>query len=239
MNMAAAIAMSIESPHSAALYRLLAWLSPAYPVGAFSYSHGLEYAVEAGLIRDAGSTHDWVEDVVRFGGARNDGVFLTCAHRAAARGDRAALCEVAELAAAYAPSAELALETGAQGAAFIRVTQDAWACNVLEWLVEDWSGPYAYPVAVGAAAAGHDIAAEQVRRAYLGAFAANLVSAAVRLVPLGQSDGQRIVARLESAIAETSRTLFDATLDDVGAATPMVDYASMKHETQYTRLFRS
>jgi len=231
--------MNSELPGSAALYRLMAWLSPAYPVGAFSYSHGLEYAVEAGLIRDAGSARDWVEDVIRFGSARNDGVFLASAYRAAVCGDRAALREAAELAAAYAPSAELALESGAQGAAFVRITREVWACDALEWLVGDWPGPYAYPVAVGAAAAGHEIAADRALLAYLGAFAANLISAAVRLVPLGQSDGQGIVAGLEPATVEITRALCDATLDDVGAATPMVDYTSMKHETQYTRLFRS
>jgi urease accessory protein len=235
--------MSTEPPggtaDDAALYRLMAWLSPAYPVGAFSYSHGLEHAVEAGLVHDAESAEEWLRDIVRFGGARNDGVFLVCAHRAAARADRAVLCEVAELAAAHVPSAELALETTAQGAAFIRTTGDAWACDALAWLVEDWPGPYAYPVAVGVAAAGHGIAAAPALLAYLSAFAANLVSAAVRLVPLGQSDGQRIVAALEPTVAESAAALVEATLDDLGSATVMVDYASMQHETQYTRLFRS
>jgi len=222
-----------------ALYRLMTWLSPAYPVGAFSYSHGLEYAIEAGLIRDRDSTRDWLHDVLRFGGGSNDGVFLVSAHRAAAQGDRAGLREVAELAAAFAPSAELALETGAQGAAFIRVTRDAWACDALDWLIEDWRGPYAYPVAVGAAAAGHGIARDRALLGYLLGFAANLVSAAVRLVPLGQSDGQRVTAALEPTILQTVARLGDATLGDAGAATVLNDICSMLHETQYTRLFRS
>lgn len=231
--------MTTESPGGPALYRLMTWLSPAYPVGAFSYSHGLEHAVEAGLVRDAQSAVDWLEDVIRCGAGRNDGVFLTCAHRAVAQGDRAALHEAAELAAAFAPSGELALETSAQGAAFVRTTRDAWACEALDWLVDGWPGPYAYPVAVGTAAAGHAIAVDQALPAYLHAFTANLVSAAVRLVPLGQTDGQRIVAALAPAILETAAGLSGASLDDVGTATVMVDLCSMRHETQYTRLFRS
>jgi urease accessory protein len=217
----------------------MAWLSPAYPVGAFSYSHGLEYAVEAGLVHDAETTLDWLDDVVRLGGARNDGVFLVCAHRAVGQGDRAALREVAELAAAYAPSAELALETSAQGTAFIRTTRIAWARDTFDWLIEDWPGPYAYPVAVGTAAAGHGIAADQALLAYLHTFAANLLSAAVRLVPLGQSDGQSVTAALEPVILEAASELCEATLGDVGTAAVVSDLCSMYHETQYTRLFRS
>lgn len=233
------MAMSTDKPSAAALYRLMAWLSPGYPVGAYSYSHGLEYAVEAGLVRDAATVCDWLEDLVRLGGARNDGVFLACAHRAALRSDRGGLCRVAELAAAYAPSAELALETRAQGAAFVEATRKAWPCEALEDLCRDWPGPYAYPVAVGAAAAGHEIPADQALVAYLQAFTANLVSAAVRLVPLGQSDGQQVSAALEPAILQIAAGLSDATLDDLGTASVVADICSMRHETQYTRLFRS
>lgn len=239
MGRAVPMTMATETPDKQALYRLMAWLSPAYPVGAFSYSHGLEYAVEAGLVRDAETSLDWLADLIRLGGGWNDGVFLVCAHRAVTQGDRAALREVAELAAACAPSAELALETGAQGAAFIRTTRMAWACDRFDWLIEEWPGPYCYPVAVGAAAAAHDLALTWTLPAYLQAFAANLVSAAVRLVPLGQSDGQIVTAALEPVVLLAASELREATPDDVGTATVMSDLCSMYHETQYTRLFRS
>ena len=231
--------MTTELPEAEAIYRLMTWLSPSYPVGAFSYSHGLEYAVEAGFVHDAHSTIEWLEDVMRHGGARNDGVLLVCTHHAVSQGNWPGLRETVQLAAAHAPSAELALETGAQGAAFIRATRDAWPCDALERLALIWPGPYAYPVAVGTAAAGHGIAIDRALAAYLQAFAANLVSAAVRLVPLGQSDGQRIVAGLSPRILEMAADLRDASLDDVGTATLMSDFCSMRHETQYTRLFRS
>jgi urease accessory protein len=108
---------------------------------------------------------------------------------------------VAELAAALAPSKERFLETTAQGAAFIEATRAAWPCAALDRLRALWDGPVAYPVAVGVAAAGHGIAAGPAVRSFLHAYAANLISAGVRLIPLGQSDGQRVLAALEPVIA--------------------------------------
>ncbi len=184
-----------------ALYRLMAWLSPAYPVGAFSYSGGLEWAVEAGDITDAASLADWLSVMIRDGGGFCDAVFLVHAHRAAATGDDAALAAVAELAAAMAPSRERFLETTAQGRAFFETTRAAWGCAALERLAAAWNGPLAYPVAVAVASAGHGIALEPALAAFLQAVASNLVSAGMRLIPLGQTDGQRVVAKLEPLIA--------------------------------------
>jgi urease accessory protein len=220
---------------ASALYRLMAWLSPAYPVGAFSYSHGIEYAVEMGHLRDAATTIAWLDDVIRFGAGRNDAIFCACAHRAAGRGDRDALAEVTGFAEAFSTTAELALETDAQGAAFLKATRAAWPTSALDLLPEGC----AYPVAVGTAAAGHGIGLDDTLVAYVHAFAANLVSAAVRLVPLGQTDGQRVTAALESAILATAAEAASLGLEDAGSATLMTDFCSMKHETQYTRLFRS
>ena len=223
--------------HSAALYRLMTWLSPAYPVGAFSYSHGLEYAVEAGLLSGAESTRAWIADTLEFGAARNDGVFLACAHRAARRREQAALAELTELAAAHVATAELALETRAQGEAFLSATRRAWPSAALDWLPAD--RPVVYPVAVGVAAAGHGIAVEATLLAYLSAFAANLTSAAQRLVPLGQRDGQAIIAALEPLVVTLAAALREASTDQLGGAAMMIEHCSMQHETQYTRLFRS
>lgn len=219
-----------------ALYRLQAWLSPSYPVGAFSYSHGLEYAVEAGHLTDAASTAGWLEDVVRLGAGRNDAIFCACAHRAVAAGDGAALAETAEFAHAFSTTAELSLETTAQGAAFLKATRDAWPTPALDLL---GAGPHAYPVVVGAAAAGHGIGVGETLVCFLHALAANLVSAAVRLVPLGQSDGQRVTAALAPAALETAAEAAGLGIEDAASATLMTDYCSMMHETQYTRLFRS
>jgi len=221
------------------LYRLMAWLSPAYPVGAFSYSSGIEWAVEAGDIKDAATLKAWLTVMLAEGGGFCDAVLFAHAHRAASDGDDGALRAVAELAAALAPSKERRLETTAQGAAFVEATCAAWPCAALDRLKAAWDGAIAYPVAVGTAAAGHGVALEAALAAYLQAVAANWVSAGVRLVPLGQTDGQRVLAALEPIIAETARRALATALDDVGSAAFRADLASARHETQYTRLFRS
>jgi len=222
-----------------ALYRLMAWLSPAYPVGAFSYSSGIEWAVEAGDITDAGTLKRWLSVMMADGGGYCDAILFVHAHRAAAAGDETALLDVAELAAAFAPTKERHLETTAQGNAFVEATRAAWPCAALDRLKAIWDGPVAYPVAVAVAAAGHGIALAPALSAYLQAVAANWVSAGVRLVPLGQTDGQRVLAALEEVIAATAQRALAASLDDLGSAAIRADLASARHETQYTRLFRS
>jgi urease accessory protein len=222
-----------------ALYRLMAWLSPAYPIGAFSYSSGLEWAVESGDIKDVESLRRWLSIVIGAGGGYCDAVFFVQAYRSMAHADDLALRDVAGLAAAFAPSKERFLETTAQGAAFIEATRAVWPCAALDRLGAAWDGPLAYPVAVGVAACGHGVPIEPALHADLHAVTANLISAGVRLVPLGQTDGQRVLAALEPVVAETARRALDATLDDIGSAAFRADLASIQHETQYTRLFRS
>lgn len=218
---------------------LLVWLSPSFPVGSFAYSHGIEWAVEAGDVKDAETCAAWLSDLLEHGGAWSDAVLLAAAHRAAAQQDDEALREVAELAAALAPSLERRLETLKQGDAFLLATRAAWPCAVLDRFAKVWSGETAFPVAVGVAAAGHGVALLPALEAYLLAFVTNLVSAAVRLIPLGQTDGTKIVARLTLLAREVAARAARSTLDDVGGAALRSDIASMRHETQHTRLFRS
>lgn len=224
---------------SSALYRLMTWLSPSYPVGAFSYSSGIEWAVEAGDIADAASLKDWLTVMTANGGGFCDCVFFRYAHEAVAELENIRLREVAELSAAFVPSKERHLETAAQGRAFIEATRAVWPCEAMERLVSAWDGPVTYPVAVGVAAAGHGIAVGPALQAYLHAMVANWISAGVRLVPLGQTDGQRVLAALESVVAETIARALKTPLDQVGSSALRSDLASMRHETQYTRLFRS
>ena len=222
-----------------ALYRLMAWLSPSYPVGAFSYSGSLEWAVEAGDIRDAGMLARWLAAMIHDGSGYGDAVLFAHAHRATVTGDDAALAAVAELAAAFTASRERFLETTAQGRAFFDTTRAAWPCAALERLAAAWTGPLAYPVAVAVASGGHGIAVEPALAAYLQAVAANLVSAGLRLVPLGQTDGQRVIAELEPLIAATVERALACPLEEIGGASFRADIAGMRHEIQYTRLFRS
>ena len=228
-----------ESGDPAALYRLMAWLSPSYPVGAFSYSSGIEWAVESSDITDANSLKRWLAVVIGEGGDFCDAVFFVHAHRSLADPGDGALRAVAELAAAFAPSKERHLETTAQGAAFIEASRAAWPCPALDRLTAAWTGPLAYPVAVGVTAAGHGIALAPALHAFLHAVTANLISAGVRLIPLGQSDGQRALAALEAVVEAAAQRALTTSLDDVSSAALRADLASMLHETQYTRLFRS
>jgi urease accessory protein len=211
------------------LLRLLAWLSPGFPTGAYAYSHGLEWAVEAGDIRDGDTLHAWLADVLAHGSGRNDAILLRHAHRVAR--DPAALEHLAELAAAIVPSRERQAETLDQGTAFLRAAR-AWDCPTLPEAV-------AYPVAVGALAGWHGIDEDLTAAAYLQAFASNLISAAIRLVPLGQTTGLQVFAATESTILLVAGDTSTATLEDLGGCAFRADLAAMRHETQYTRLFRS
>ena len=226
-----------EARYDGSLARLLAWLSPAFPVGSFSYSHGLEWVVETGGIKSAADLGDWLEDVLAHGAGRSDLIFFAEAWRAVSLGCAARLEEVTALAAAFAASAERRLETLAQGAAFLAAVGAVWPHPQLACLARQ--SEVAYPVAVGASTAAHGLPLAASAQAFVQAFAANLVSAGVRLVPLGQTDGLRLLARLEPTLARLLEGGLAATLQEVGGAAILVDIASMRHETQYTRLFRS
>jgi urease accessory protein len=228
-----------EDLTGSALYRLMTWMSPAYPVGAFSYSSGIEWAVEAGDIGSAETLGRWLVTIVRQGSVICDAALFAHAHRAAAAGDDEALGAVAELAAALAGSKERFLETTAQGQAFRDITCAAWPTPALDRLASAWDGPLAYPVVVAAACAGHGITLAPALDAFLHGVVSNLISAGVRLIPLGQTDGQRVLAGLETEIAQAAVRAGTIALDEIGTAAPRADIASMRHETQYTRLFRS
>jgi urease accessory protein len=232
-------AAELSVHEAAALYRLMTWLSPAFPVGAFSYSSGIEWAVEAGDIVDVATLQDWLAAMLADGPGFCDGVFLAHAHRAAALIDNASLRDVAELAAAFAPSRERHLETAAQGRAFIEIARAAWNCDGLDYLIAACGGTIVYPVAVGIVSAAHAVPLSSTMHAFLHAVTSNWISAGARLIPLGQTDSQRALAALEPIVVAAGKRALDAALDDLGSATFRADLASMRHETQYTRLFRS
>lgn len=220
------------------LYRMLAWLSPSFPIGAFSYSHGIEAAVEAGRVRDRASLQGWIAAVVTLGGGRVDADILRDAHRAAATNDIGLLSAANRRGLAFRATAELALETSAQGEAFLATCRAAWP----DALLHRWAtslGAVCHPAAVGAAMARAEIPIASALTGYLHAMAANLTSAGLRLGIVGQTDGQRILAALEPVVFEAAAAAIARDRAEFGAATFAVDLASMAHETQYTRLFRS
>jgi len=224
------------------LLRLMAWLSPSFPVGGYTYSHGIEYAVEIGAIRDAGTLAEWIEGLVLFGSGRVDAGLFRAAWTAVDDDDKAALAEVTDWANALRGTPEMALESRSQGRAFLETVRTVWSDP---WL-DDWAETLkeaeiqpAHAVAVAVSAARIGAPLEDSLAAYLHAFTANLVSAGVRLVPLGQTDGQRVIARLEPVLLEAAAAALDRDWEDLGSASVTADWTSMMHETQYTRLFRS
>jgi urease accessory protein len=217
------ITMSTEH---AALLRLLNFASPAFPTGGFAYSQGLEWAVEAGDVKDALTLQSWLGGVLQHGAARADAILLRHAHRA--EGDAAALAAIAELGRAANWSGERQAETLAQGAAF--------AASAQAWGRVDAA---AYPVAFGAFAARQAIGEDAACLGFLANWTSNMISAAIRLGVLGQAAGLRVMAALEPVVLAVSNETRSSTLDDLGGICFLADIASMRHETQYARLFRS
>lgn len=266
--------MTIDALTPAQLQRLQTWFGASFPIGAFSYSHGLESAFEAGLVTDRASLAEWIESLLLFGSARNDAILFAEAHRRLP-----ALTDIAELAAALSPSMELRAETLNQGEAFLKAVAQGWpgleignALPSLDSTItprkgealsegqnvgaqhQPWGpaptsgstgelpvlqGPIALPIAAGACCAAAAIPLQPALTAYLHAFVANVVSAALRSMPIGQSTGLSVQGALEPAIALATEQALAASLDDIGSASPMLDWLSATHETQYSRLFRS
>ena len=216
---------------------LLVWLSPSFPVGAFAYSHGLEWAFEAGDVTDAAALQEWLDDLLHHGGGRNDAILLSLSHRAAR--EPARLVELAELGVALAPSLERRLETVSQGNAFMQAIAKSWPCDEVAAFAASHEDDVPYPVAVGIAAAGHGIALDVTVQSFLTGFVANLVSAAIRLGIVGQTEGQGVIAALLPRVSELARECAEASLDDLGGCVFRSDLGSILHETQYSRLFRS
>ena len=262
-----------ETATPAGLYRLLAWTSPSFPTGAFSYSHGLEAAVDDGTVYDRASLQAWIAAVITHGSGRIDADIVRDAYRAAEAQDMAALGAANQRGIAFRATAELTLESSQQGGAFLTTWRAAWpeagtAASASPHpnpppLAGEGTRNLVYPppqagegrvgvfapaecrscvchsAVFGAAAARSGIALEDALVGYLHAFIGNLVSAGIRLGVIGQTDGQRILAALESVVTEAARASLTRDPADFGAATFAVDLASMAHETQYSRLFRS
>ncbi|GAA0312589.1 urease accessory protein UreF [Rhodovulum strictum] len=227
MTMGTITGMTTAMATDAQILTLVQWLSPAYPVGAFAYSHGLEWAVQEGAVTDAASLRDWLADLLDHGAGRSDAILLAAAYNAA---DTAALAQIDATARAFQPSAERLLETTAQGAAFAQITAAIWPADL---------PGFTYPVALGRAARLHDLPLVLTARMYLHAFTSNLVSAGIRLIPIGQTEGQTVLSALTPLCAEVAEAATALTLDDLASTAFLADIASMNHETQYSRLFRT
>ena len=218
---------------------LAIWFSPMFPVGAFAYSHGLEWAHEAGDINNADDLRDWLATLVQRGALHNDAILLGAAYRAGLQRDARGLTEINDLAVAMATSRERRLETVTQGNAFLSAIRKSWPCASLDLLGETSEADVAYPIAVAVAATGHKLSLDATLRMFCLSFVSNIVSAAIRLGIIGQTDGQRVIASLLPAIHDTAHACASKDIDVLGSSAFRSDLASLRHDTQYTRLFRS
>ena len=220
------------------LSKLLAWTSPSYPTGGFSYSRGLEWAVESGTVGGVKELIDYVTAILTRGSAWVDAVLFV--HAWQSLNSLAALDELSARAAAFRGSVETSLESCQQGKSFLEVTRKAWPHPALEAFATRNSGAaLSHSVAVAISCAAHGIDLLPALFSYLHSVAANLVSAGTRLIPLGQTDGQIAIARLVPVVSQVCAEAQGTALDDLGTAAPLVELCSLRHETQYTRLFRS
>lgn len=233
--------MSMNDPADpSGICRLLAWLSPAFPVGSFAFSHALEAAAESGSVGDRASLQNWVSAVIVWGSGRIDSDTLRDAYRAAVLDDVEALLFANRRGLAFRATAEMVVETTVQGAAFLETCRAAWPEPFLDrWAKALDGASVCYAATVGAAIARAGLPLEWALTGYLQAMASNLVSAGLRLGIVGQTDGQRILAALESLIRTAAARALTREPGAFGSASFAVELASMAHETQYTRLFRS
>ena len=209
------------------LLTLSQWFSPAFPIGAFAYSHGLEWAIESGSVDDARSTQDWIAQVLHHGAGWNDALFLMAAYRAA---DETALQEIDAISRAVSASCERLKETDLQGAAFSKAVSHLTGIKAAR---------LTYPVAVGWAAQRAQLPLELTAQMYLQSFASTLASAAMRLVPLGQSEGQAIIRDLAPLCISIVQNALTHDLNELSSTAFLADIAAMQHETQYSRIFRT
>ncbi len=222
----------------AQLFRLLSWLSPAFPVGSYSYSHGLEFAVYENLVRDESTLAEWLEGIIRYGTGRMDAAIFAAVYRASS----CDLKSLIQMAIALKGTSEFSRESLLQGRSFQATLESSWLPSepgeLLSLNGKD-EEPLPYVVAVALACQQHEIPLTSGLGAYLHAFVANLVSAGIRLIPLGHTAGQAVLARMEAPIKAVVCEAMQIPVEDWGTATPMVDWTSMQHEVQHTRLFRS
>lgn len=218
---------------------LMTWLSPAFPVGAFAYSHGLEWAFESGDVTDATSLQLWLMDLADFGSLHSDRVLMACAHRALEAGDMESFRGLCDLALALQPSSERFLETTQQGQAFCLAIESAWPHPQFSAARAVAGEPVAYVIAVAMAVQAHSIPLQAALSAFGLGFIANLVSAAVRLGIVGQSEGQKLTAAFAPMVEAQGALYVEAEPSALGTSCFRSDLASLHHETQYSRLFRS
>ena len=203
---------------------VMQWMSPAFPIGAFAYSHGLEWAIDKDHVSNGEKLQKWITDLLEYGSLRTDAIFISLI----LRGHDAK--KMNELSMALCPAGERLLETKLQGSAFAKVIEDVWQQDI---------GELSLPIAVALAAKNQSIEQDLILPAYLHAFCSNLISAAIRLIPIGQTEGQRIMLELYTTISDLVQTAYESEIDDLNSACFFSDVSAMEHEYLQPRIFKT
>ena len=203
---------------------VMQWMSPAFPIGAFAYSHGLELAIDKDQVSNGEKLQKWITDLLEYGSLRTDSIFISLI----LRGHDAK--KMNELSMALCPAGERLLETKLQGSAFAKVIEDVWQQDI---------GELSLPIAVALAAKNQSIEQDLILPAYLHAFCSNLISAAIRLIPIGQTEGQRIMLELYPTISDLVKTASESEIDDLNSACFFSDVSAMEHEYLQPRIFKT
>ena len=203
---------------------VMQWMSPAFPIGAFAYSHGLEWAIDKDHVSNGEKLQKWITDLLEYGSLRTDAIFISLI----LRGHDAK--KMNELSMALCPAGERLLETKLQGSAFAKVIEDVWQQDI---------GELSLPIAVALAAKNQSIEQDLILPAYLHAFCSNLISAAIRLIPIGQTEGQRIMLELYTTISDLVHTAYESEIDDLNSACFFSDVSAMEHEYLQPRIFKT
>ena len=203
---------------------VMQWMSPAFPIGAFAYSHGLEWAIDKDHVSNGEKLQKWITDLLEYGSLRTDAIFISLI----LRGHDAK--KMNELSMALCPAGERLLETKLQGSAFAKVIEDVWQQDI---------GELSLPIAVALAAKNQSIEQDLILPAYLHAFCSNLISAAIRLIPIGQTGGQRILLELYTTISDLVQTASESEIDDLNSACFFSDVSAMEHEYLQPRIFKT
>ena len=221
------------------LHSVLTWFSPSYPVGSYAYSHGLEYAVEEGLVKDADTLLSWIKDLLFFGTGYNDSIIINSIYDSVAGDNCAEFDNISQIANAIKPTKEIALESYQQGVSFKNILMNVYSNSNLTFYLKRLEGRITYPSVVGVAGGIFKVEKNLLLYGYLHAFTSNILSAALRIMPIGQTEIQKIIFQMKGSVEEMTYKSLDLSLSDLGSSVFVSDWASSNHENQYTRLFRS
>ena len=221
------------------MYYLLTWFSPSFPIGSYAYSHGLEYAIESKIVKNTSDLSDWISDFLHYGTCYNDGIIISNAYDAVTKNNLKKLEEISLIAKAFKPTKEISLESYQQGVSFAHAVSKSLNCKKFDKLITIINENISYVIAVACAGAVCNINKLDLVNAYFHAFISNLISAALRLMSIGQTESQILIIKFKKEVELLTNKILLNSLDDLGSSVLIGDWCSAKHEKQYSRLFRS